>query len=138
MKRIVSFVSAFMLLIVVSSCSTGYSKSSYISSLENFINKVEKGWMSYDTDDWTKADERMDAYLEKYDEYVDEFSKEEKQKVIKLIAKYQWIYVKRTGKDIKDRVSTWIDENQELIMTIKSIIEFLQNNVGATIDDYQY
>ena len=124
MKRTLFYLSfTIVAAIVLSSCATGYSKSSYISSLEKFVGKVENNWKSYDEDDWTRSNKTMDAFKEKYSKYSEEFTEKDELKVAKLMAKYQWLCVKYTGKSWLDDLSKKLsDENEELINDINDIV----------------
>ena len=92
MKRLLTIM-MFAILVTISanSCKTGFSKGSYISSLEKFVNSVEQNYQDYDETDWQRADERMTAFNEKYDKYSDKFTADERRKVSKLMTKYEMI-----------------------------------------------
>lgn len=114
MKRTLFYLSiTIVAAIVLSSCATGYSKSSYISSLEKFVGKVENNWKSYDEDDWTNADKKMKAFEEKYDKYSDDFTDNEIKDIVLLMARYKLTRAKATGKSWLKDIKGWFNDNKD-------------------------
>ena len=92
MKKALAFMMfAIVMTIFANSCKTVVSKGTYISALERFVTSVEQDYKKYDQTDWQRADERMTAFIEKYDKYADKFTSEERRKVSKLMTKYEVI-----------------------------------------------
>lgn len=113
MKKALLFVAfAMVVAMVASSCQTGYSKSSYISALEKFVTGVEENWKSYTEEDWKKADERMQAFEEKYEKYKDDFTRDEERQVSKLMRKYEWVHLKGMGKGFLESLSDLYEEGK--------------------------
>lgn len=123
---------AIVISIAASSCTTGYSKKTYISSLEKFVARVEADGKKYDSEDWEKADERMVAFEEKYDKYADDFSDKEVKDIVILMAKYKVAHAKATGNRWLNGIKGWFNDNQGVLdETLKDLKE-----IGSSIDQY--
>lgn len=82
---------AMAVTISTNSCKTGFSKGTYISSLERFVTSVEENYQGFDETDWQHAEERMVAFSDDYSKYADQFSSDERRKVSELMSKYEVI-----------------------------------------------
>ena len=101
---------AIAVTITANSCKTGFSKGTYISSLESFVNAVERDYQGFDETDWQRADQKMTAFSDKYGSYVDQFTTDEKRKVSKLMTKYQAIRVKAKVSGVVKGIGDIIDQ----------------------------
>ncbi len=54
-KVLVTIAVVFVALVLANSCGTGFSKSTYISALERFVNKVEQNCGEYSSEDWQQV-----------------------------------------------------------------------------------
>lgn len=124
MKKFALIVCWMLAATALNSCQTGYSKSSYINSLEKFVNKTEDNWRSYDDGDWNKADERMELFKEKYDKYIEKFSTEEKKKVSKLMIKYKFIRLKGGAKGLWEDLTGMYEEGKGMV---EGVIDEMQD-----------
>lgn len=140
MKKVLLFVAcALMVTLATSSCQTGYSKSSYVSALEKFVNDVEKNGMSFSDKDWAKADERMEAFKEKQEKYLNDFSKDEKRKVSRMMRRYKFLKIKYTVKGYLEDGKSIMEEGEELMEDGGSIIGEVYEDVrefGKVVDTY--
>lgn len=121
MKKVLAFMMfAVVVTISANSCKTGFSKGTYISALEKFVNSVEQNYPDYDETDWQRADERMTAFNEDYDKYADSFTSEDKQKVAKLMSKYEVIRGKAKVSGFFQGIDDIIDQG---IGTVEGVLE---------------
>jgi len=85
------------LVFIMSSCTFDEctSKSLYMTSFDNFINKIEKKHNDYKKEDWKKADERFKKLTEEcYKKFEDEFTDKDKKRIVKNGMKYTLYRVK--------------------------------------------
>ena len=123
MKKVLLFVMLAMIAtITLNSCKTGFSKGTYISSLERFVTSVEQDYQNYDEKDWESADERMAAFVEKYEKYEDKFTTEERRNVSKLMTKYDVIRSKAKVSGFFKGIGNIIDEGMG---TLEGVLEGL-------------
>lgn len=123
-----------MATFVLCSCATGYSKTSYISSLEKFVDKVENDWKSYDEDDWTNADEKMEVFEEKYDKYSEDLTDEEKKDVVLLIARYKLVRAKATGNTWLKDIKGWFNDNKDVFDEALEDLKEIGGSIGEFVD----
>lgn len=140
MKKVLLYVAcALMVAFAASSCQTGYSKSSYVSALEKFVNNVEKKGKSFSDNDWAKADERIEAFKEKREKYVNDFSKDEKRKVSRMMRRYKFLKIKYTVKGFLEDGESIMEEGEEILEDGSSIIGEVYEDVkelGQIVNTY--
>lgn len=135
MKRIaLLMLSAMVVTIVLSSCETGFSKKTYISSLEKFVTKVEENWKEYDEKEWEKADARMEAFEEKYDKYADDFTKDEAKKVLKLMTKYSTIRLKARVKSGWEELTGAYETGKGVVEGVMEGVKDIEETLGSYAD----
>jgi len=94
MKRILIFL--FLAAVLTNGCTFDEctSKSLYLVSFEQFIDKVKENYKNYDDQEWKKMDERFKKLSgECYNKFKDKLTKEDKAKLIKYEAKYTYYRV---------------------------------------------
>ena len=111
---------AFVALLLANSCKTGFSKGTYISTLERFVTSVEKNYHDYDETDWQRADERMTAFSEDYGKYVDKFTPDERREVSKLMTKYEVVRGKAKVSGFFKGIGDVIDQGMG---TVEGVLE---------------
>ena len=112
---LLSVLGIIVICLFSSSCTTGYSKKTYISSLDKYITKIEENWKTYDAKDWVKVDERMEAFEQKFDKYAEDFTKEESKEVTRYMRRYYLVRVKAKGNEWAQDFNDWYDRNKEKI-----------------------
>ena len=131
MKKALAFMMfAIAVIVFASSCKTVVSKGTYISALERFVTSVEQDYQDYDEADWQRADERMTAFIEKYDKYADKFTSEERRKVSKLMAKYEVIRGKAKVSGFFKSIGDIIDEG---LGTFEGVLEGIMDSSDGEI-----
>ena len=126
MKKVLAIMMlAFVVTISANSCKTGFSKGTYISSLESFVDSVEQDYQHYDEADWQSADERMTAFKEDYEKYTNDFTSEERRNVSKLMSKYDTIQKKAGVTGFFKGIGDIIDQG---IGTVEGVLEGLQGS----------
>ena len=126
MKKVITLlVFAIMVAITTNSCRTGFSKDTYISSLESFVNSVEQDYEQYDETDWQRADERIAEFKEDYDKYADKFTSEETRLVSKLMTKYEVIQGKAKVSGFFQGVGDIIDQG---VGAVEGVLEGIKGN----------
>ena len=131
-KAVLAILFTTALCMVVCSCVTGFSKSTYISSLDKYVSQLEENWKSFDEDDWTKVDERMKAFDLKYEKYSEDFTKEELKELAKIMGRYAYVRAKSTGKSWLKSVKDMFEDNKDLF---DDMFDGLKN-IGNTISGY--
>lgn len=129
-KALLYSVCALALFITTSSCQTGYSKSSYVSKLEKFVNKVEVNCNDYNERDWNKADERMTAFKQKYEKYEEKFTSTERRTVKRAMWKYRRIRIKAGLKDVWGDVTGAYDEGKGFLEDLNEGIEGIKETLS--------
>ena len=110
MKKMLTLLAfAAILLLTLNSCTTGYSKDSYIRSLERFVTSVENHCDNFDEQDWDRADRRMAAFREQYSRYEKKFSRNDVKRVAKLMTRYAFLRGKSAVTDFWDELKTSIE-----------------------------
>ena len=114
------------MLVVISanSCKTGFSKNTYISTLERFVNSVEQDYQGFSETDWQRADERMTAFAEDYEKYAEEFTSEDRRKVAKLMTKYEVVRSEAKVSGFFHGLGDIIDEG---LGTLEGVLEEISN-----------
>lgn len=104
------FTLTFILLAVVS-CGNFGGKSSYISSFERFVGKVEHNADTYTDEDWEQADAHFEQFADTdHQKNSRKLTKEEKQKIGKLKGKYLAIRAKTKVGNFMDNLQNALDE----------------------------
>ncbi len=98
-----------LVLLVVSVSCNSMLKDAYLRSFERFVEKVEKECGSYTKDDWKSKDERFTYYENKYDEFSENFTKEDKKLVVKLKMKYVYLRGKSAVGGFFEELEDFID-----------------------------
>lgn len=123
MKKVLAILMlAIVVTISANSCKTGFSKGTYISTLESFVTSVEQDYQDYDETDWQRADERMTAFNENYEKYADKFTSDERRKVSKLMTKYEVVRGKAKVSGFFNGISDIIDQGMG---TVEGVLEGL-------------
>ena len=131
MKRVLLYLAcALALVFAASSCQTGYSKSSYVTKLEKFVNKVDMHWKDYNVRDWNKADERMTAFKQKYKKYEEKFTSAERRTVKKTMRRYRLIRIKAGLNDVWGDVTGAYDEGKGLLEDLNDGIEGIKETLS--------
>jgi len=125
---------ALVISIAASSCATGYSKKTYISSLEKFVSQVEEKCNKYDDDDWAKVDERMEAFEEKYEKYSDDFTTEELKELAKIKGRYALVRAKSAGKSLMEGIKNLFEDNKAVIEGYMESLEDLDSSIEEYVD----
>lgn len=131
---VVLIVYCVAVLLTMNSCQTGYSKSSYITSFEKFVEKVEANYSDYDEKDWERVDKRMAAFEKKFDKYAEKFTTEEKKKVSKLILKYKYVRGKAKVKSLFSDLSTVVEGG---ISAVGDIYEDMETELDMWADSLE-
>jgi len=76
-------------LILVQSCSNGYTKSDYLTDYETFVISVKNNWKTYDINDWNEKSNQNDKY---YVEFYEKFSSELKASEIIRIQRFNFVF----------------------------------------------
>lgn len=129
-KVLLNVLCAFTIILAANSCTTGYSKSSYVSKFEKFVNKVETHCNDYTERDWNKADERFDAFLEKREKYEEKFTSTERKIVRRAIWKYRRIRIKAGLKDVWGDVTEAYDEGKGFLEDLNESIEGIKETLS--------
>jgi hypothetical protein len=91
MKTIIKFL--VLMIIFAYSCNLDEcsSKSSFISSYDDFIKEVSKSYQDYTEEDWNKANERYKKLTgECYEKFEKDFTSDEERKIFKNSLKYNF------------------------------------------------
>lgn len=120
------------LAFAANSCKTGFSKGTYISSLESFVTSVEQDYEDYDETDWQRTDERMKAFNEDYDKYADKFTTDERRKVSKLMTKYEVIRGKAKVSGLFQGIGDVIDQGMGVVEGV------LEGFTGSSSEDEKW
>ena len=132
MKKVLAILMfAMAVTILTNSCKTGFSKGTYISSLERFVTSVEENYQGFNEADWQHAEERMVAFSDDYSKYADQFSSDERREVSKLMSKYKVIRGKA-------KVSGFFQGIEEIIDEGKGAVEgVLEGITGSSSEEGQ-
>lgn len=123
MKKVLAILMlAMVVTISANSCKIGFSKGTYISTLESFVTSVEQDYQDYDETDWQRADERMTAFNENYEKYADKFTSDERRKVSKLMTKYEVVRGKAKVSGFFNGINDIIDQGMG---TVEGVLEGL-------------
>jgi len=135
MKKVLFFVVG--LVFFISSCTFDEctSKSLYMTSFDNFIEKIEKKHNDYKKEDWKKADERFKKLTEEcYKKFEDEFTDKDKRMIVKNGMKYTLYRVKselpldfnfesKEWDGFFDDVNKFIDKEKDFTKLFKKLKE---------------
>lgn len=111
----------YITLIGISSSCHNESKERFMKEFETFISDVDTGAKNYSNADWQTADEQFAEYKDnQFPKWEDLMTPDEKDKVNKIIVKYQAIQVKREIKDVKNQIENAIDQTKQIY---KEVIE---------------
>ncbi len=129
MKKVLAIMMlAIAVVISTNSCETGFSKGTYISALERFVNSVEQDYQGFDETDWQRADQRMTAFSDKYGSYADQFTTDDKRKVSKLMTKYQVIRGKAKVSGVVKDIGNIIDQGAGVLEGLMEGIDVNDDN----------
>ncbi len=143
MKKI--FFVLLSLVLINTSCTFDEctSKSLYLASFDNFINKIEKKHNDYKKDDWKVADEKFKKLTEDcYKKFEDDFTGKDKKRIVKNGIKYTFYRVKsELPLDIKFDNEEWdnlfgkingiIDKEKDITKIFQKIKEDKDFNKAA-------
>jgi len=91
MKTIIKFL--VLIIIFAYSCNFDEcsSKSSFISSYDDFIKEVSKNYQDYSKEDWTKSNERYKRFTrECYEKFEKDLTPEEEKEIFRNSLKYNF------------------------------------------------
>lgn len=132
MKKVLAILMlAMAVTISTNSCKTGFSKGTYISSLERFVTSVEENYQGFDETDWQHAEERMVAFSDDYSKYADQFSSDERREVSKLMSKYKVIRGKAKVSGFLKGIEDIIDDGMGAVEGV------LEGVTGSSTDNMQ-
>jgi len=113
----------FGLIFIFSNCTFDEctSKSLYMTSFENFIDKTKDKYDNYKDEDWKKADSKFEKLTEEcFKKFEDEFSEADKRKIVKYSLKYGFYRVKS---ELPIKINTDSKEWNEFFDNINSIVD---------------
>lgn len=110
------------------------TKKGFLYSFENFIDKVDEDYKTYEAKDWDKKDERFSEFVGTcYEKFEDKLSEAEKKDFWMQYLNYK---VKRYGKGFFSDLSTESAEvTQELEEQIKKVLENPEENIKSLIKE---
>ena len=106
------------------------SKTLYIVSFENFIDKIQNHYDEYTKEDWEKADKKFEKLTEEcYDKFEDKLTDRDKKKIVKYGIKYSFYRI-RSEFSISlnvddDDVDNFLDNIDQVVDKEKDVTKIL-------------
>ncbi|HEB61991.1 MAG TPA: hypothetical protein ENI82_02460 [Bacteroidetes bacterium] len=106
------------------------SKTLYIVSFENFIDKVENNYDEFTSKDWEKADAKFEKLTEEcYDKFENKLTDRDKKKIVKYGIKYSFYRI-RSGLSLdlnidNDDVDDFLDNIDKVVDNEKDVTKIL-------------
>ena len=116
MKRICFYLVA---LFVVTACATWQNLPNRI---ESFVDKAEANADYYTTEDWQESNAEFEALISEFHEYIDNYSDEEKDRVMKDIGRYHALTIVNGIKDASDFIKFLKDEMPSYLEGINEVV----------------
>lgn len=91
MKKInlLLFSTAIIIIFLVSCDRSPFiTKNQFITKFENFINSIEKSYMTYDDITWAKVNKEFDELKAEYSQFEKELNSDECLMIDKMIGRY--------------------------------------------------
>ena len=129
MKRILIFWALTVVFLNGCTFDECTSKSLYLVSFEQFIDKVKDDYKNYTDEDWEKADKRFKKLSgECFNKFKDKLDNEDKAKLIKFEAKYTYYRVFANSPfDLKEKdLNKIIDKLEEMTIKLEDIDGLLE------------
>ena len=126
MKRIF-YILFFVFL--MASCSTPLNKERYLKNFETFLSEVSENYKNYSDKDWKKETEKFEKFSGVwYEKFKDEFTWQEKLKIMSYQAKFQYY-------SALSQTSSFFDEMLKSlnVQEIKATVQHYINN--GLVDD---
>ncbi len=106
------------------------SKTLYIVSFENFIDKVQNNYDDFTEKDWEKADAKFEKLTEEcYDKFENKLTERDKKKIVKYGIKYSFYRIRsEISMNLNidnDDVDDFLDNIDELVDKEKDVTKIL-------------
>lgn len=93
----------FLALLSMTACSTWKSVP---DKLDKFVEETEKSASGYSTGDWQASKQQYQALISEYSEHEDEYTPEERARVMKAIGRYHSMLIVNNLRDAWDFMKT--------------------------------
>ena len=130
MRKIIVLLIGIILLFGNCTFDECTSKTLYIVSFENFIDKVQNNYEDFTKEDWKKADAKFEKLTEEcYDKFENKLTQRDKKKIVKYGIKYSFYRIRShipLDFDINnDDVNNFLDNVDELVDKEKDVSKIL-------------
>lgn len=85
-------------------------KEKMLSGMTALVEQVDQRYAEMTDEEWTSADARFEAYVNKFEELKNELTDNEKQRFNELVGQYAAIRTKRFGLDAKEWLENFSDQ----------------------------
>lgn len=114
------------ILIVIAAAAVLISCTTPLSSrIAAHVDKVEKSYKEWDTEDWAMSKKEYKALLKEYKENYNSFSAEEKAEINKAIGRYNGLLVKEGLEDVGGVLE---DFGQRIPSLIEGFVSAFEDN----------
>lgn len=118
MKRLLTlFIVVVLSIVTLCSCK----EKNKATALSKHVDKIEKEYTEYDSDDWEKADIEFNELLSYCEENYGSLSQEDKDVMLNAIGRYYGLVAKQGIKDFTEEVND----------ALKSLPSLLKGFTGA-------
>ncbi len=130
MKKIIVLLLGIVFLFSNCTFDECTSKTLYIVSFENFIDKVENNYDEWNKEDWDKADTKFEKLTEDcYDKFKEKLTDRDKKKIVKYGIKYSFYRIRsELSMNLNidnDDVDNFLDNIDELVDKEKDVTKIL-------------
>lgn len=127
MNRIFIVTKMMILSVLISlfvSCQMFYSKENYLNDFTEFVEAVKIDNSEYSEEDWDNAEVEYNLFAEeKYLEFEDELTTQERFKIGKLKGIYMALKFKKDAKDVGDQVKEALEQAEGILEGAKEAHE---------------